>query len=113
MTHLRHVRVPTPPIQVRIASAFGQLVNISATGALAHVRHALPEREWPMVIYVDPQPVELRVRVVRSTAVSIFLPGASVMKSEECAVALEFTDLSPTAQEVVTRLCGRASDQQE
>lgn len=113
MAQLRPVRVHTAPIQVRIAGGFGRLMNISATGALVHVRQALAEREWPMVIHVKPDPVELRVRVVRSTAVSVQLPGATVMKSEECAVALVFTELSPKAQAMVKRLCGPAFEKQE
>jgi hypothetical protein len=83
MSQFRDVRVRTAPIQVRIAGGFGRLMNISATGALVHARQALAEREYPVVIYLKPDPVELRVRVVRSTAVSIPLPGATVMKSDE------------------------------
>jgi|SRR5450759_2007632 hypothetical protein len=123
MAQLRSVRVRTAPIQVGIAGGFGRLMNISATGALVRVRQTLasvheclPRRTsftGPMVIYVKPDPVELRVRVVRSTAMSVQLPGATVVKSEECAVALVFTDLSPTAQAVVKRLCGLAFEKQE
>jgi len=122
MNPLRNVRVPTAPIQVGIAGGFGRLVNISATGALVHVRQTLaheclPRRNTsltgPMVIHVKPDPVDLRVRVVRSTAASIQLPEATVMKSEECDVALVFTDLSPKAQAVVKRLCGLAFEKQE
>ena len=122
MNALRNVRVHTAPIEVGIAGGFGRLVNISATGALVHVRQTLaheclPRRNTsltgPMVIHVKPDPVDLRVRVVRSTAASIQLPGATVMKSEECDVALVFTDLSPKAQAVVRRLCGLAFEKQE
>ena len=122
MNALRNVRVHTAPIEVGIAGGFGRLVNISATGALVHVRQTLaheclPRRNTsltgPMVIHVKPDPVELRVRVVRSTAMSVQLPGATVMKSGECAVALVFTDLSPKAQAVVKRLCGLAFEKQE
>ena len=122
MNPLRNVRVRTVPIQVGIAGSFGRLMNISATGALVHVRQTLaheclPRRNTsltgPMVIHVKPDPVELRVRVVRSTAVSVQLPGATVMKSEECDVALAFTDLLPAAQMQVKRLCGQAFEKQE
>jgi hypothetical protein len=122
MNALRNVRVRTAPIEVGIAGDFGRLMNISATGALVHVRQTLaheclPRRNTsltgPMVIHVKPDPVELRVRVVRSTAASIQLPGATVMKSAECDVALVFTDLSPKAQAVVKRLCGLAFEKQE
>ena len=118
----RHVRVRTAPIQVGIAGGFGRLMNISATGALVHVPQTLAHEclprsntsvTGPLVIYVKPDAVELRVRVVRSTAVSVRLPGATVMKSEECDVALAFTDLLPAAQVEVKRLCGQAFEQQE
>ena len=122
MNPLRNVRVRTAPIQVGIAGGFGRLMNISATGALVHVRQTLAHEclprsntslTGPLVIHVKPDPVELRVRVVRSTAVSVQLPGATVMKSEECDVALAFTDLLPKAQAVVKRLCGLAFEKQE
>ena len=35
------------------------------------------------------------------------------MKSEECDVALAFTDRLPAAQMEVKRLCGQAFEQQE
>ena len=41
------------------------------------------------------------------------MPGATVMKSEECDVALVFTDLSPKAQAAVKTLCGLAFEKQE
>ena len=130
MNPLRNVRVRTAPILVSIAGDFGRLMNISATGALVHVRQTLvrgsepPVREClprrntsltgPMVIHVKPDPVELSVQVVRSTAVGfVQLPEATIMKSEECEVALLFTDLSPKAQSAVKRLCGLAFEKQE
>src|SRR5476649_684686 len=69
----RHVRVRTAPIRVGIAGGFGRLMNISATGALVHVRQTLAHEclprsntsvTGPLVIYVKPDAVELRVRVV-------------------------------------------------
>ena len=122
MNPIRHVRVRTAPIQVGIAGGFGRLMNISATGALVHMRQTLV-REWlppsntslvgPLIIHMKPDAVDLRARVVRSTAVSAESPGATVMKSEECEVALVFTDLSPTAQAGVHKLCGLAFEKQE
>ena len=82
------------------------------------MRECLPRRNTsltgPMVIHVKPDPIELSVQVVRSSAVGfVQLPGATVMKSEECDVALEFTDLLPAAQVEVKRLCGQAFEKQE
>jgi hypothetical protein len=130
MNPLRNVRVRTAPILVSIAGDLGRLMNISATGALVHVRQTLtrgsepPVREClprrntsltgPMVIHVKPDPIEVSVQVVRSSAVGfVQLPGATVMKSEECDVALVFTDLSPKAQAAVKTLCGLAFEKQE
>ena len=109
---LRPVRVRTAPIQVRIAGDFGRLLNISATGALVRVQQALtPERECPMAIHVKPDPFELQVRVVRSTAVSVQVPGEPWQ--QEFAGALAFTDLSPQAREAVKELCGQAFEKHE
>ena len=113
MSQLRSVRVATAPIQVRIARVFGRLVNVSATGALVQVQQALgPEREWPMLINVEPEPVDLRVRVIRSDAVSVELPGATWQR-QEYAVALVFTELPLKAKEALKQLCGDAFGKQE
>ncbi len=113
MPHLRSVRVTTPPIQVRIGGVFGRLVDVSATGALVQGQQALSsEREWPMLINVEPEPVELRARVVRSTAVSIQLQGATWQR-QEYALAVAFTELPPKAKAALKTLCGDAFGEQE
>ena len=109
----RSVRVSTGPLQVHIAGTLGRLVNVSATGALVGAQHNLhPERETPMRIDVGSEPVELRVRVVRSHAVSIPLPGAT-WRHQEYAVALAFTQLPPAAQKALKTLCGDRFSKQE
>ncbi len=113
MAQLRSVRVATAPIQVRIARVLGRLVDVSATGALVQVQQALgSERDWPMLINVEPEPVELRVRVIRSGAVSVQLLGATWQR-QEYAVALVFTELPLKAKEALKKLCGDAFDKQE
>jgi hypothetical protein len=67
MSQVRSVRVATSPIAVRIADVHGRLVNISATGALMQVNQSLaPQRECPIFLSVDWEPVTLRGRVIRA-----------------------------------------------
>lgn len=109
----RSVRVPAPPVQVRIAGTIGRLINVSATGALVQVERTLEAgRAWPMLINVEPEPVELHVRVIRSRAVSIELPDA-IWQRQEFAVALAFTALPANSKDVLRDLCGDAYDRQE
>jgi hypothetical protein len=105
--------VATASIQVRLAGVFGRLVNISSTGALVHVSRALSAgRDWPILLNVEPEPVELRGRVVRSDTVRIELPGATWQR-QEYAVAIAFTALPPVAKEALKKLCGEAFSQRE
>ena len=109
----RPVRVQVDPPQVRIAGVIGRLLEVSATGALVQVLQPLPsEREWRMLLNVEPEPVELGVRVVRSTVVPVHLRDATWGR-QECAVALAFTDLPPKAKEAIERLCGEAFSKSE
>ena len=113
MAQLRRVRVATAPIQVRIAGVVGRLVDVSATGALVQVQQSLGlQYQWPLLINVEPEPVELRVRVIRSEAVSVQLPGATWQRPQY-AVALVFTELSLKAQEALEKLCGDAFGKEE
>jgi CheY-like chemotaxis protein len=75
LAQARSPRVATAPLSVRVGGINGRLVNVSASGALVQLPHALPtDREWPMRIETEPQPLNLNVRVVRSDAVSVSLP---------------------------------------
>ena len=109
----RSVRVPTPPLHVRIAETPGRLVNVSASGALVYAEQGLkPEHESPMHIDIEPESVDVRVRVIRSHAVSVPLPDSS-WQHQEYAVALAFTELSPKAKETLKTLCGDTFSRQE
>ncbi|MBI3492480.1 MAG: PilZ domain-containing protein [Acidobacteria bacterium] len=113
MPKLRSVRVTTQPIQVRIGGVFGRLVDISATGALVQGQHTLSsEREWPMLINVEPEPIELRARVVRSNVVSVQLSGATWQR-KEYALGVAFTELPPKAKAALKALCGEAFGEHE
>lgn len=113
MPQLRSVRVTTDPPQVRVAGFFGRLVDVSATGALVQVQQTpAPDREWRMLINVEPEPVAMRVRVVRSTAVPVRLPGATWQR-QEYVVGLAFTDLPRQAMEFLRKLCGEAFTKRE
>ena len=109
----RPVRVAVDPPQVRIAGVIGRLLEVSASGALVQVLEPLPaEREWRMFIHVEPEPVEVSVRVVRSTMVPVHLRDATWGR-QECAVALAFIELPPKAKAAVERLCGEAFGRSE
>jgi two-component system, cell cycle response regulator CpdR len=112
-TQPRSARVATAPLQVQIAGTAGRLVNVSSSGALVRVRQGLTlDHDSPMQIDVDPEPVELRARVVRSHAVSVPVPE-SAWQHQEYAVALAFTDIPPTAKKALKSLCGDRFGQQE
>lgn len=109
----RSIRSPTAALPVHIGEIIGRLVNISATGALVQLPEALPsDREWLMRIETQPQPVELGVRVVRSHAVSVSLPGAT-WQHQEYAVALAFTVLELRTEEALKQLCAGAFGKHE
>ena len=114
MPELRCVRVDTPPLPVRIARASGRLVNVSASGALVMLNRALRAgAELSVHVTMDPAPVELQARVIRSDAVPVQLNGAIWAARQEHEVALAFTDLSAMARDALKRLCGEAFSAQE
>jgi CheY-like chemotaxis protein len=111
-THCRNLRVGTAPLQVRVGQAVGVLLNISATGALVRMPDALAlTSEWPMAIEVESEPVELRVCVVRSHALSVPTSNKTEARPEH-AVALVFTELSAKTETALKELCGEAFSQQ-
>jgi hypothetical protein len=114
MTSLRSVRVGTAPVQIRLAGVIGRLVNISATGALVQLQSPLaPERrDGSLLLNVEPEPVELRVRLVYTHVVSVHLPEAEWGRKEH-AVAVTFMELPPKPKEAIRKLCGDAFHQQE
>ena len=109
----RSVRVSTPPLHVRIDETPGRLVNVSASGALVYAQQGLrPERDSPMHIDIEPEPVDVRVRVIRSHPVSVPLPDSS-WQHQEYAVALAFTEVPPKAIQALKTLCGDTFSRQE
>ena len=108
----RHVRVVTPPLQIRMAGTHGRLVNVSASGALVQIQRDLEtNREWPLMISLDAGVIELSARVVRSQPVTIQLPHAT-WRRQEFAVAVAFTELRD-GRELLVKLCGPAFSQFE
>ena len=113
MSQTRCVRVDTPPLPVRIARASGRLVNVSASGALVMLNRALRTgSELSVHVTMDPAPIELQARVVRSDAVSVQLDGATWNRQEH-EVALAFTNLTTLAREALQKLCGERFDSRE
>ena len=99
----RSARVAPETVHVRVGTAVGTLMNISASGALVLLPEALASgREWPLVIELE-QPVRLRTCVVRAHEVALPVPAPSG-KHPECAVALAFMDLPPAAEEALKPL---------
>ena len=110
---LRNVRVNTPPIQVRVGGVFGQLINISATGALVKVPQALwPDREVPVFIDLPAERLQLRGRVSRYDPFSSSALRPAWLGSEY-VLGITFTDLPPKAQEALKALCGDVFFKQE
>lgn len=113
MSQLRSVRVDTPPIPVRIARASGRLLNVSASGALVQLNRTLNAGSELLVhVTMDPAPIELRARVIRSNTVAVEISGA-VWNRQEHRVGLAFTDLSALARDAIRDLCGEAFSAQE
>jgi hypothetical protein len=108
----RSLRVATAAFPVRIGGTVGRLVNVSATGALVQLPRTLTSAgEWSMRVDMEP-PVELRVRVIRSHAVSVLLPEAT-WQHQEYAVAVAFTEPAPKTEGALKRLCAAAFSQHE
>ena len=113
MSQVRSVRVPTLPIAVRVAGVNGRLVNVSATGALVQVEQSLTkDRECPIVLTLETEPIKLRGRVVRSEAVPVHLTGATWQR-KEYAVAFVFTEIPRGADDALRMLCGEQFDKRE
>ena len=113
LARLRSLRVSTTALPVRIGESAGRLVNVSATGALVQLPESLTfDQEWTLQIQMESEPVELRVRVVRSHPVSVSLPFDSWVQ-QKYAVALTFIELDPKQEAAVKQLCADAFDKRE
>jgi hypothetical protein len=113
MSHFRSVRVTTLPIAVRVAGLNGRLVNLSATGALVQIEESLAkDRECPIYLTLETEPITLRGRVVRSEAVPVHMTGAT-WERKEYAVAFAFTESPRGADEALRALCGDQFDKRE
>ena len=103
--------VSTDRPAVQIAGSFGRLLYVNATGALVQVHKTLTEdRECRLCVRLEPEPVELQVRVVRSKAVPVRLAGATWQRQEH-VVVLAFTELSANAQSALRPFYGDGFDQ--
>ena len=107
----RAVRVPIEGVSLRIAAASGQLVNISATGALVRATEPLaPNLEYPIYLDLPEDRVQLTGRVIRSGTA----PSEEALRDrEDYLVAVRFTVVPPSARIAVARLCGAAFTQRE
>jgi hypothetical protein len=98
---LRAVRVPLFGIPVKLGSASGQLLDISASGARLRVDRELPAgSEWFLILEEPAKPVLLRVRIVRSVPPPAGTPGVDL--------GVTFLSMADEARQAVARLCGTA-----
>lgn len=111
----RAIRVTAPTIEVRLGSAFGQLVNISTTGALLRIRTVEPfslGQQYPMVLDIADAPPRLTVRVIRAERESLDLPSR-VPGMSQYLVGVTFAALPALAKHTIATLCDMAYLQPE
>ena len=98
----RAVRVHVPGARVRLPSGLAVLVNVSATGALVHVREEVPVgTTWPLVIESPLQAVSLTGRVVGCQPVGSGEPDGQ----ERYAIAMTFVAPTAEARRGLQRVC--------
>lgn len=103
----RSVRVPTPGVYARVDYVDGELVNVSATGALVRMNRDLPVGgKCPVILDVEVRRIDLSGRVVRCQATGIELPGGAVLKRPVYALGVIFTYVSAAAMQGIVQLCG-------
>jgi len=104
----RPVRVPTSSVAVRLGTELGQMMDISATGAM--VRTGAPlvvGRTCALFLNLPDEPVPLTVRITRAELRPVEIPGAT-SQLRQYFVGVRFTELSPKAKRTVAQLCGAA-----
>ncbi len=104
----RSIRVPTPGVRARVNTVAGDLLNVSATGALVCIgRELAVGAEGPILLDPDARRIDLYGRVVRCSRLTIELPGA-VLKQPLYGAGVMFTYASASAVEGIAQLCGGA-----
>ncbi len=104
----RPVRVSTSSVAVRLGTELGQVMDISATGAL--VRTGAPigvGRECPLFLNMPDGPVPLTVRIIRVELRPVEIPAAT-SQLRQYFIGVRFNELSPDAKRTVAQLCGAA-----
>lgn len=103
----RSVRVPTPGLRARVNSVTGDLINVSATGALIRASRTLSVgSEWPVTLDLEARRIDLSGRVVRCQAMAVELPGGAVLTGRLHALGVLFTSVSSAAMQAIVQLCG-------
>lgn len=94
-------------MRARINDVTGDLVNVSATGALIRARRALGVcTEWPLVLDSEVRRIALSGRVVRCESAAVELPGGAILKRTVFALGVVFTAVSSAAMHNIVQLCG-------
>jgi PilZ domain-containing protein len=90
------------PIEARLGSEIGRLVNLSATGALLQTQTPfLVGRQCPLFLNLPGSPISLTVRIVRTEL-------TERTENSPCShlVGVMFTEFSSSAKQALARLCG-------
>ncbi|MBI3400886.1 MAG: PilZ domain-containing protein [Acidobacteria bacterium] len=104
----RSARVSTSGVAVRLGTELGQMMDISATGALVRTGAPLAVgRECALLLNMPDGPVPLTVRIIRAELRPVEIPGAT-SQLRQYFVAVRFTELSPQAERTVAQLCSAA-----
>lgn len=103
----RSARVPTPGARARIDYVSGDLINVSATGALIRAGRTLDVgTEWAVTLDLELRRISLSGRVVRCDPVTVELPGGAVLKRAAFSLGVVFTTVSSDAMQSIIQLCG-------
>lgn len=107
----RFTRVETAGIEARLGSVVGQMVNVSATGALLRMNGPfLVGRSCPLFINLPASPISLNVQVVRTEQAT---PEDDRTANAQQLVGVRFTEFSSSAKQALAKLCGAAFTRHE
>jgi CheY-like chemotaxis protein len=96
-------------IRARVTTATGDVLNVSATGALVRLlREITVGTHGPIVLDPEARRIEVSGRVVRCERTTIELAGGAILKQASYTVGIVFTQASGAAMQGIAQLCGGA-----
>lgn len=102
----RSVRVATPGLRARLEEVEGDLIDVSATGALVRTDREISVGSWPVVLDLEGSPISVVGEVVRCQPTNIERPGAATLHMRAFAIGVKFIKPSADAMLGIARLCG-------